>query len=439
MWSRYMRTSRRGDMVVVYHELHPDPVYFTSREWEAIQDSDPQSSGYAIELQQRGLIIDTIAEDDRIFELMNEFVTHKYSQPNILYLMMAQDCTYRCGYCPVPVNAKKYGAAVLSPKDAIAGIDLWQRHIEDCHESQNEYVVIFYGGEPLLNKETVSVSLEYINKKRKMGCLPTEITFVLATNGQLIDEAVIALCREYSMIVAVGLDGSSEQTDSLRIDLDGNNTHNQSVATIARLVRAGIRTYVSASVTPLNIDHLPELAVFLRQIGVEKFGFNLLKGALLSKLVPPDQQEKYYRQAAKGIIDASLIGGNDGFEQQMAKRQQAFDKADYFPVDCTCYGNQLVIQPDGQISNCPFFKAQLGLVSEVDQDFRIWNQPIVHEWRKRHPLYQVDSAKSVSGGGCAWSSSELKGDPLAVDEGSRILSEEVLRDLIWRRYEKKQI
>ena len=120
----------------------------------------------------------------------------------------------------------------------------------------------------------------------------------------------------------------------------------------------------------------------------------------------------------------------------MEKKRLAFDRRDFYPVDCTCYGNQLVIQPDGQVSNCPFYKARLGHIKDVSNDFRIWNQSIVKEWRKRHPLYHSGEAKAVSGGGCAWSSIELKNDLSAVDDSSQIFSEEVLNELIWSRYDR---
>ncbi len=112
-----------------------------------------------------------------------------------------------------------------------------------------------------------------------------------------------------------------------------------------------------------------------------------------------------------------------GFEYQLEKKLDAFERKDFFPHDCTCYGSQLVIQPDGQISNCPFFKTGFGHVNEVNDNFRIWNQPLVKEWRKRLPLYHQEfknnDAKAMCGAGCAWSSKELHGD-LSVDQSSRI-------------------
>ena len=301
-----------------------------------------------------------------------------------------------------------------------------------------EYFVIFYGGEPLLNKEVIRYSLDYLKLKKDVGLLPARISFMIATNGALVDDEIVALCKEHRVMVTVGLDGPKASNDALRVDSEGNGTFDRIVATIKLLVKGGVKTFASTSITPFNIDQVTEYADFFKELGVEKFGFNFLKGRLLLELVGKDNLDSYYRRASQSVIEQARRQGNPGFEYQMEKKQVAFDQRDFFPVDCTCYGNQLVIQPDGQISNCPFYKAWLGHVKSVSKDFRIWNQPIVKEWRKRLSLYHPGEAKAMCGGGCAWSSSELKGNPLAFDDSSQIFSEEVLNELIWSRYDRTE-
>lgn len=274
--------------------------------------------------------------------------------------------------------------------------------------------------------------------KKDAGSLPANLNIMIATNGILVDEEIIALCKEHEVMVAVGLDGPKSSNDVLKIDGNGAGTFDRIVATIRLLVQSNIRTFASVSITPFNIDQITEYSDFFSELGVEKFGFNFLKGRLLLEVVGRDGLDSYYKKASWGVIENARRQNKPGFEYQMEKKQTAFDSKDFFPVDCTCYGNQLVIQPDGQISNCPFSKTWLGHVKEVGKDFRIWNQSIVRKWRERLPLYHHGEAKAVCGGGCAWSSNELKGDPLAVDDSSHIFSEEVLNELIWSRYDRLQ-
>lgn len=437
MWSKYLRARERGGVTAIFHELHPDPVYCSTKQWTSLLSEITGGAEMLVgDLRQRKLIIESSDEDIREFERVSIWLEKKLDQPTILYLMTAQGCNFGCGYCPIPGMAKKHGESLLSVGDAIAGINLWQEHLREVYDPSLQYFVIFYGGEPLLNTGTINASLQYLRRKIQDGSLPTGINFMIATNGILVDQAIIDMCKEYSVMVVVGLDGPKEANDSLRVDGEGNGTYDRIVESIKKLVDSGIRTFASASITPFNIGQVSEFSSFFERLGVEKFGFNFLKGRALLDLVGKDGVEDYYRRASQGVIENAHRQSRPGFEYQMEKKQVAFDSGVFYPVDCTCYGNQLVIQPDGQISNCPFYKARLGQVCSIGLDFRIWNQPIVKEWRKRLPLYHPGEAKAVSGGGCAWSSIELKGDSSATDDASEIFSEEVLNELIWSRYDR---
>lgn len=437
MLSHYLRTRERNGVVAIFHELHPQPVYCSSDQWSRVVAEISDGTEILIsDLRQRKLIVDSPEDDKNEFRSVSAALENKIKQPTILYLMTAQGCNFKCTYCPIPEIARRYGESVMSQEDALAGIDLWLEHLKDVYVPSLEYFVIFYGGEPLLNKEVIRQSLEYLHLKKLSRELPEKISFMIATNGSLVDDETVALCKKYDVMVAVGLDGPKASNDTMKVDIYGNGTFDRIVAAIRLLIKGGVRTFASATITPYNINQVADYASFFKELGVEKFGFNFLKGRLLLDVVGTDNLQDYYLQASRSVIEQARRHGNAGFEYQMEKKQTSFDRQDFFPVDCTCYGNQLVIQPDGQISNCPFYKAWLGHVKRVGKDFRIWDQTIIAEWRMRLPLYHSGDAKAMCGGGCAWSSSELKGSPLAVDDSSRIFSEEVLNELIWSKYDR---
>ncbi len=438
MWSKYLCTKERNGIVAVFHELHPDPLFFPKGEWERLKLGKNLENEQGFDaLRDAKLLIVGPEVDEEEFATTERHLERKLSQPTILYLMTAQGCNMVCGYCPVPGLAKKYGASLLSASDAVAGINLWLEHLKESYNPTTSYFVIFYGGEPLLNKPTIRASIDHIARLRaETNALPEKLNLMIATNGLLMDQEMISLCKEHGIMVAVGLDGPREVHDALKVDTQGLGTFERIVAVIRMLVVQGVRTVVSTTITPFNIGRMKDYSRFFEELGVEKFGFNFLKGKALLELVGPDGQKNYYRQAARGVIEHARLQHRTGFEYQMEKKVLAFNQRDFFPVDCTCYGNQLVIQPDGQISNCPFYKACLGQVGTITPEFRISEQEIVHSWRKRLPLYHSGAAKALSGGGCAWSSIEVNGTPSTEDESSRIFSEEALDELIWSRYDK---
>lgn len=434
MLSRYWRIRKKDGVVAIFHELHPDPVYCSEKEFEELADKRPEMQSVLTDrLRERKLLICVPADDDSEFKAVACALEHKLSRPTILYLMTAQGCNFGCGYCPVPETARRLGETMLRPEDAVAGIDLWLEHVREAPDQELPLSIIFYGGEPLLNPETIKGSLKHLES---LGpeLLPPYLNLMIVTNGACINEETIGLCLKHKIMVAVGLDGPAAVNDVYRVDQNGQKTGSQTITVIHKLVERGVRTFASVSITPANIDQVADYSAFFEELGVEKFGFNFLKGRKLLELVGREGVTDYCRRAVRGVIANFSHQRKADFEYQMEKKRIAFDQKNFFPVDCTCYGNQLVIQPDGQISNCPFLRANLGQVREVGKDFRIWRQPIVGEWRRRLPLYHPGEAKALSGGGCVWSVSEIMGDLQAEDEVSRIFSEEVLDELIWLRY-----
>lgn len=434
MWSQYLRTRERGGVVAVFHELHPRPLYIEKVQWERYLSGEGCFDELELKLHREKLLINDTTEDSTSFRAAEEKLLEKLRQPIILYLMTAQGCNANCGYCPVQDIAKRYGASLLTIEAAQAGIDLWQLHLEDAGSDNLDHFVIFYGGEPLLNKPVIVQSLRYLEALKVSGKLSKRVQYMVATNGLLVDDSFVNLCLEYQMSVAVGLDGDAQANDALKVDIEGRPTFDRITAVVKLLVAAGVPTYASCSITPFNLNQVPDISALFRGLGIKKFGFNFLRGQKLIELVGPGGVETYYRQATKAIIHHAREQVEPGFEFQMEKKALAYSRGDFFPLDCTCYGNQLVIQPDGQVSNCPFFKAQLGDVQSVGNNFRITTQPVVEEWRRRLPIYHPGYAKALSGGGCAWGMVDQNLSPSVSDVGSRIFAEEVLDEFIWNTY-----
>jgi uncharacterized protein len=325
---------------------------------------------------------------------------------------------------------------LMSPDTARAAVELWARHVRDDVVSDAEYCAILYGGEPLLNEPALRTAIEHIETLQAVGDLPRDsLSLMVCTNGVLVDRQLARFFREHRVSVAVGCDGPAATHDAIRRDTAGNATYAQVEAAIRVLVAEGVTTFASASITPHNLATMDRFSDFFAGLGVAKFGFNFLRGSLLFRLVPREELDAYYEAATDGVLANFDNHGGRHLEHQLERKHLALLERRYFPTDCNGYGNQLVIEPSGQIGNCPFIRGDMANVHDVGEDFRIRDNPTVRRWRSRLPLNNPAcapcDAKSICGGGCAWNALELEGDPLALDAAMCLLTRKVFDRLIW--------
>ncbi len=436
-FSGYLRTREHGEWTVVFHELRPEPWYVPTATWHLLQASTRTLPALvAAELRQRGLLISSAAEDDDALASARTDLARRLDRASVLYLVLVQDCNFSCSYCPIPELARETGNAMMSPDTARSAVDLWARHIDGDNAADAEYCAILYGGEPLLNEPALRAAIDHIEALQAAGTLPRHnISLMLCTNGVLVDRQLARFFVDHRVSVAVGCDGPAEAHDAIRRDTNGNATYAQVAEAIHTLVAEGVTTFASASITPHNVAAIDGFSDFFAGLGVTKFGFNFLRGKLLFRLVPRERLEEYYEAATDGVLRNFDNFGGRHLEYQLERKHLAMLERRYFPTDCNGYGNQLVIEPNGQIGNCPFIRGGMANVHHVADDFRIREHPTVQRWRERLPLHNPDcapcDAKSICGAGCAWNALELKGDPLALDDAMCLLTRKVFDRLIW--------
>lgn len=381
------------------------------------------------QLKNQKLIICLNKDDADDFKNVVKNFEKNFNYTSTLYLILTSKCNLECKYCPFPKLPKSKREISMSSEIAIRGIDLFSKHIYDNFKKRS-YFIIFYGGEPLLNINTLECSLKYIEKLKKENKLPrNNLHIMVDTNGILINNKIVRLFKRYNVTVTVGCDGPKKFNDYYRVDNKGKGTFEKVKKALVLLKKNKIKTFVSVAITPYNVLEIKDFSKFFKKYKIEKFGFNILKGKLLLSLLPGISLKEYYTKAADGIISNFREKRGKKYEYQMGKKVDAFFKKQFFPLDCSGYGNQLVIQPNGEISNCPFLLNNLGNVKNCNKNFRIWKVSLVKEWRKRLPVYNRECkdcpAISICGGGCPWNAKEITGDIFKKDNAMCIFTKKV--------------
>lgn len=440
-FTRYLRWQKEKNKVSIFHDLHPRPIYCDYKQWKEISASNIKEADISLikALKNLGLIITSKENDKKELSKFIKKIKKNFRQMFTLYLILTWDCNYKCKYCPITYNPDKKN---MTFEVARRGINLWIHHLKDNPNKDTEYYVIFYGGEPLLNKQTFFKTLNYINKLKAKKILNKKyLHILLATNGSLIDKNSVKLLRRNKVEVVVAIDGPQKINDYYRKDKNNRGTFKQVTQALSLLYKNKIPIYASVAVTPANIKYISKFFLFCKKYHIKKFGFNILKGKAALKIISRKHLLKYYRDAVNGIIRNYSSSKNSDLETQMKRKYDAFYKNNLPPIDCGGCGNQLVIYPNGDISNCPFLNYRLGNVKNTKMSFRIWTTPIIKKFQKRIlSFYKINTKNEsyfINGGGCPWNTKEIWGSIYAEDVFSNIFSKKVLEFFIWSNLNKR--
>ena len=99
-----------------------------------------------------------------------------------LCLHIAHDCNLRCGYCFAGTGSFGHERGLMTPEVACRAIDFL---IENGGSRKNAEVD-FFGGEPLLNMETVKAAVAHI--RRREAETGKHFNLTLTTNTILLDD-----------------------------------------------------------------------------------------------------------------------------------------------------------------------------------------------------------------------------------------------------------
>ena len=165
-----------------------------------------------------------------------------------LCLMISQDCNLRCRYCFGAGGT--YGSrSIMTPKVGIAAVDFLLKTTPRKHCE-----IDFFGGEPLMNFETVQKVTEYVRQKEIETGKSVKLT--LTTNGMLLDDEKIQWLNDNRISLVLSLDGRKEIHDAMRPDSHGQGSFDRVVKNFKKLVesRNGENYYLRGTYTNRNLD-----------------------------------------------------------------------------------------------------------------------------------------------------------------------------------------
>jgi uncharacterized protein len=149
------------------------------------------------------------------------------------HILLTENCNSRCRYC-YEKSMKEFGNDLDKTfkfdfsEPVSSKIDV--KKLKEFIEKDKKAVLIFYGGEPLLEIEKIKEIMGHIN-----------VPFRIQTNGLLLDKLPVEYLNRIDKIL-VSLDGDEERTDFNR----GKGTYNKVLDNLRQLEKQGYKGEIIA-------------------------------------------------------------------------------------------------------------------------------------------------------------------------------------------------
>ena len=204
-----------------------------------------------LELKEMGKLF----TEDRFSSHANALKQKTGGVVKALCLHIAHTCNLNCEYCFASQGRYHGERSVMSFEVGKRALDFL---IENSSGRRN-LEVDFFGGEPLMNFDTVKKLVAYARKREKET--NKNFRFTLTTNGVLIDDDVIDFAKREMSNVVLSLDGRKEIHDLKRVDHAGNGSYDRIVPRFQKLVesRGGANYYMRGTFTHANPDFTKDI------------------------------------------------------------------------------------------------------------------------------------------------------------------------------------
>jgi uncharacterized protein len=177
-------------------------------------------------------------------------------------LKIASHCNLNCSYCHMynmGDNTYKNQPKFLSDENIIAFSEKLKNYSKK-HKIENVFIA-FHGGEPLLiAKSTFIFYVETILNHNKH----LNITFIIQTNGVLLNNEWAEILKKYNVNVGISLDGDKKVNDTYRVKHNGKGSYDEIISNLIEIdsheVVKGIISVVNTHIDPVYFySHMKEI------------------------------------------------------------------------------------------------------------------------------------------------------------------------------------
>jgi uncharacterized protein len=192
-----------------------------------------------------------------------------------LILHVTEACNLRCAYCYHAEGGKGGEQEEHRPAGLAMSPEMAERAVDFLFEESgalDEVVIVFFGGEPLLNLETIRFVVD--RATARADAAGKKVSFALTTNGTMLSDEVARFLDQKGIGVTVSMDGFEEVHDRYRRFPDESPSYEVILPRVKGLLRTARNRPVVARVTVAHEpDRVGQVFEHLLGLGFVEVGF----------------------------------------------------------------------------------------------------------------------------------------------------------------------
>ena len=419
----------------IYNNLLLEIIYVTDLELKDILDERVKDKDTLDLLYENGIYIKDEVIDKKALDALKENLEQKNGLLDIMYLILTNNCNLACRYCFLDNNPNnEHAIAKTMTKDiAFKAIDKFANYLKDNY--MNSGTIIFYGGEPFIEKELFFECVRYARK------YDIKWLYSVITNGTLVDDEIIEFCKEYDINIGLSLDGPQDIHDKNRVyRLNEKPTYGKCMETKSKLDRNNNSYGLSMVASDEFINDFEKVTKWLESNHEGDIYYNLMHFSEYKE----SNKEYAYKVADFLIKTYEYVEKNNLLfsEGRLQRQIDSFIGNKFVFSDCGAVGcHQVAVLPSGNLTICHGdsvdSKHWIGNIDTIKFE-DIKNTKEGRDFKNYATLYDnkyIDcEAIYICGGGCPHQSGNICNSRFERDENFCIYVKEVLKWLLKRGY-----
>lgn len=278
--------------------------------------------------------------------------TLKHKEENTLssiILNISHDCNLNCIYCYGDGGNYGLKRKVMDLHTAKQSIDYW---LDNLDINSRRLVVGFFGGEPLINKEIMLFSIEYINKRLKE--LNKTPMYIITTNGTILSEDILKAFKDNNFEVTISIDGTEEIHNKNRPFRDGIGSFSKIRENIRTLINNNISLNARITLTHENVESFYETVDYIWNLGIESVVYDIVTTKNSKLSLTEDDIKILENQLNKltQITYESIVNKGHKVLLNIIQVSKILNNAKLGPKCSFNSSKNIMIDPDGDVYKC---------------------------------------------------------------------------------------